>query len=425
MGNRSQAPKMKAIQHIALPNYDYKEYPNGLKLVVINSGVQEVFKIEVIFKAGRFHESTKLASNSTLRMLREGTQKFTSDDISETIDFYGATLSCPTNLDYSTIVLYGLNQHFNALLPVLKQVVTAPIFPEEEFNNFIEERKQQYQIDLSKNDIVAYRTITENIFGSHHPYGYNSSKELYEAITIEDLHQHYNDHFRAGNCTIILSGKIHEDMLKKIEQEFFVDIKDGHTTAQKHQVNPSLQQQQFIHKENAIQTAIRIGTRLFDRTHPDYFGLYFLNIIFGDYFSSRLMMNIREDKGYTYNIYSMVDIMKKDGMFLISTETANEYTSSTIQEIYKEMDRLKEEKIPQKELEMAKNYSLGTLLTALDGPFNVSEVVRGLVLNGLDETYFNQMISTLKDISSEELQFLARKYMRKDNMTTVLVGKQL
>jgi len=365
-----------------------------------------------------------MIAGATLRLLREGAVGYDSEKIAETIDFYGATLSVPTSLDDSGITLYGLNQHFEALLPLYKAVVTQPTFPKTELQDYILERKQQLQMDASKNDVVAYRYVTEAIFGDTHPYGYNSSVELYDSIRVEQLEDHFRENYRAGNCTVVISGKINEGMIALLEQHLFTAIPDGKTRKNNFTISPNQKKYHFLERNDALQTAIRVGMRLFDPYHPDYFGFYFLNVILGDYFSSRLMMNIREDKGYTYSIYSMMDIMKEDGMFIIATEIANEHAQNTLKEIEHEFMKLREELIPDEELEMARNFTLGSLLTVLDGPMNAASLIKRIEMSSLGESYFPHFINTIRNITKEELKVLAQKYLHLENMYVVLVGKK-
>lgn len=421
--NIVQAPSIQPIREVKLPEHTVRNYPNGMRLIIIDAGTQPVFKLETIFDAGRYYEREKMVSGAVLRLLREGAKGYSSEKIAETIDFYGATLSAPANLDFSGITLYGLNQYFKELLPLYKAIMTEPTFPKSELDDYILERKQRLQVDLSKNDVVSYRMITEAIFGNEHPYGYNSTKELYDTIDIEDVEEHFIEHYVAGNCTVVISGKIEPWMIEYLEKNFFPAIPHGKTEPRSFLIQPKPNKNQYVSKPNSVQTAIRVGQLLFSRNHPDYYGLYFLNIILGDYFSSRLMINIREDKGYTYHIYSMLDIMKREGMLLISTETANEYAQDTLKEIYVEFERLQRDLVSDEELEMARNYTLGTMLTALDGPFNSSEIIKGLLLNGMEAKHFDELINTIQNITKEELRILAQKYLKKEDMYTVLVGK--
>ncbi len=419
--HRTKPPAIRPIKDVRLPEHTLREYPNGARLIIVNEGIHDVFKLECIFDAGRFYEKEKLLSSTTLQMLKEGSSLFTAEQIAEQVDFYGASLYTPTNLDYSNITLYGLNTHFPDLIPLYRDVITKPAFPKEELTNFISERKQRLKVDLSKNNVVAYREITEAIYGSVHPYGYNSNHQLYDVIGRDGVMEHFERNYKAGNCTLVLSGKVSHSMIDNLEQEFISKLPSGKSSPLPFSIQPENEKNTFTPKDS-VQTAIRIGNRIFDKKHPDFFGMYFLNIILGDYFSSRLMMNIREDKGYTYSIYSMLDMMKKDGLFMIATETTSEHREALISEIRQEFDKLKTEPIPSEELEMARNYTLGTLLAALDGPFNSSEIIKSIYLDDVGENHFYRLVETIKSIDKEELANLARKYLELDNMFTVMVG---
>ncbi len=174
---------------------------------------------------------------------------------------------------------------------------------------------------------------------------------------------------------------------------------------------------------NSVQTAIRIGSRLFNKRHQDYNTMYLLNTILGGYFGSRLMNNIREDKGYTYNIYSSIDTMQRDGCFYIGTEVGNEFVESTKEEIYKELNILQNELVGEQELKMVRNYLLGNLLTMLDGPFNTGEILKTMVLDELSRQDFDNLVNTIKYISAEEIQMVAKKYFNRENLWEVVVGE--
>ena len=155
--------------------------------------------------------------------------------------------------------------------------------------------------------------------------------------------------------------------------------------------------------------------------HPTN-AMYVLNTILGGYFGSRLMENIREDKGYTYNVYSLLDSMRMDGCFYIGTEVSNDFVDPTIEQIYLELERLIKEPIPEEELTMVRSYLMGYFLTMLDGPFNVAELVKTQIIDGLPDHFFNDLVRKVKQISAEELQTLAQKYFVKDELWEVVVG---
>jgi zinc protease len=422
MPNRKQAPPLRPIGRLALPPYQKVVLEKGIPLYLVNMGTQDVFKLEVFFHAGRYHEAKQMAATATARMLKEGSTAHTASEIAEMIESQGGTLATPTNLDAPSFALYGLNKYLDELLPIFTEVVFQPAFPQHELDSYVAEKIQQLNIDLSKNEVVAYRAITEAIFGTRHPYGYNSTPEAYRALERDDLVRHYNDHYLSGNCSIFLSGRINDEMVARVEQAIASRIPEGHSVPLAHEITTSAERDIFIERPKTVQTAIRLARRLFNRHHPDHNGLYVLNTILGGYFGSRLMMNIREDKGYTYNIYSMMDVMNKDGALIIGTEVGHEQAEDTLRQIRLEMERLCHEPVSDGELQMVRNYIMGTLLNYLDGPFNVADMVKSLTTAGLSDGHFGELLRVIEHITPEELLVLAQKYLKPDDYHKVVVG---
>ena len=422
MPDRTKAPQIRDIDHFQLPVPERYTLGNGIPVYVVNMGTHEVVKLEILFFAGRPYERKPLVSRVTLGLLKEGTRRYDSAEIAEQFDFYGSSLSFPFNLDTSNITLYSLTKHFDKVLPVFAEMLSDPVFPESELENFKSRNKQRLQVDLQKNDIVAYRQITEHIFGSDHPYGYNSYPETYDSISREDLLEHYGRYYNSGNCLVFLSGSFDKRVLGSLERHLGSALRPGRR-AWAEPVGPERRPERVrIDLPDSVQTAIRVGRRLFSRHHPDYHGVFVLNTVLGGYFGSRLMENIREEKGYSYNVYSMLDTMVHDGFLYIGAEVGNEFVDDTLKEIYLEMDRLQEELIDDEELAMVRNYLLGSFLTTLDGPFNVAEWIKNQVTESLPLSFFDESVRTVKAIDAAELRTLARRYLRREDMWEVLVG---
>lgn len=422
MLDRSQAPPLREVRRLELPDYRRHMLSNGIVLYEVDAGTQAVFKLEVVFNAGRFQEQKRTVSRSCVRMLREGTTAYDSEQLAEQVDYYGGTLGTPSNLDYCGVVLYGLNKHFRQLLPYFEAAITQPTFPKEELDTFIKESQQEIFVDKAKVDTVSYRVVTEAIFGSDHPYGYNSDVEDYARLRRADLVEHYERNYIAGNCTLFLSGKVEPWMISLLDEQLSRSIPAGYAPPLSFEMAPFDKRTIQIHHPRAQQTAIRIGRRMFNRHHRDYLGLSLVNALLGGYFGSRLMMNIREDKGYTYNIYSSLDTMRRDGYFLISTEVGNDFVEDTLTQIKHEMRRLREEPVSPDELYMLRNYLQGTLLNMIDGPFASSEVIKTLKIEQLDDGYFERFADTIKTIDADTIQRLADTYLREEDMYTVIVG---
>ncbi|MEM6723766.1 MAG: pitrilysin family protein [Bacteroidota bacterium] len=424
MPNRTQAPPLKEILNIPLHQFQQHELDNGLPVYQINKGTQDIIKLELVFLAGRWFESQKLTSRTTARQLREGTKTLTSQSIAEQIDYYGGSLRTSANLDTSSITLYCMRKHLPNILPTLESVLVEPIFPEAELDIFKRLQSQRLKVDMSKNDILAYREITQHFFGQEHPYGYNSNPQLYENIALADLKQFHQDFYHAGNCKIFLSGKTDQSTIQLLNQHLGRSMVRKPVVERQHLINAQSQKKHFTERPGSVQSAIRIGRRMISKSHPDFPGFYILNCILGGYFGSRLMNNIREEKGYTYGIYSAIDTMLNDAYFYISTEVACEVTEATLQEIYKEIRLLRDTLIPQSEIDRVRNYLTGMLLTSLDGPFNMADVLKTLVLEDLDKAYIDNLLATLRTIQPQTLQDLAQKYLREEDLYEVVVGLQ-
>lgn len=422
MPNRSQPPVINEIQTIRLPKPEVVYLGNGIPVYISRLGTQEVIRLEVAFFAGRTYEEKPLVARAVSSLLREGTRNYTAAEIAETIDFFGGTLSLPFNMDTSSLVLYSLNKHFGDTIPLIRDLLTAPLFREEDLEAYIRRSKRRLSVDLAKNDTFAYRLITEQIFGSSHPYGYNSTMATYSALQAEDLKRHHERLYNANNCMVFISGRVTSEVLRALDDALAGALPPGE---QPQPIIPDFRGKPgrtIEQRPDTLQSALRIGRRAFSRHHDDFFGLYVLNAILGGYFGSRLMANIREEKGYTYNIYSMLETMRFDGSLLIGTEVSPPYLEPTLREIEREMKLLQEEPVGEEELKMVKNFLLGNFMTMLDGPFNVSEVVRTLILDDLPLSTFDDLVANVQNIEAPALQELAQKYFNKEEMWQVIVG---
>lgn len=420
MLDRTQAPPVHAPSKLRLPRPAQYTLSNGIPVYEINLGTQEIVKIELVFYAGRPFERAPLVASSTATLLKEGTTVFSAAEIAERLDFYGGTLSASAGMDTGSLTLYSLNKHLEPLLEVLTAVLTTPTFPQRELDTHIARSKQRQQVDLERNDVVAYREVTERIFGSTHPYGYNSTPALYDALTRAQLVEHYQRCYTAANCQVIVSGRLRPDMRALLERTC-ANLPLGERLHAEIDATPLPPGTARIELSNSVQSAIRLGRRL-DLEEPDRAHMLVLDVILGGYFGSRLMANIREDKGYTYNIFSSYDRLMQGAFFYIGTEVSTEVEQLALREIHNEMERLREELIGEEELEMVRNYMLGTILTSLDGPFNISEIVRTLVIDGHSFDRPEQTVAAIRSVDAETLRALARRVLRPKDMWTVVVG---
>jgi zinc protease len=425
MLNRKSAPPVFPVNNLLLPRPKVVTLDNGIPLYVLDFPGYEVLKVEAVFHAGRPQEQKRLAARATARMVREGSSQRSGAEIAEHFDYYGASLSIPTNLDTANFTLFSLNKYAAEVIPVFAELLHDPSFPEAELETFRSNSIQELAVELEKVETLAYRKVTELIFGESHPYGYNSVAEDYLAIQRSDIQHFYAQGYVPANCKLFASGRVCDDTIQLLNQYF--GGKGGGSLAEQQAIaNTALTTGKpgsvHLPHPGSLQTAIKIGRRAFNRRHPDFYGLFMLNSLLGGYFGSRLMTQVREKKGFTYNIYSTLDAYHHDGCLYIATEVDPANATSTVKAIFAEMKKLRDKPVPPEELEMLRNYLLGMLLNGLDGPINTSDVVRSLIVEDLPWESFSTMVDTIRNITPEEIQVLAQRYLQAKDFWTVTVG---
>ena len=418
-----KAPKINPVSTVPLQKPKFYRLENGAGLYDLRLGNQEILKIEWLFDAGRWYEIKPLASRIAAQQLKSGVEGYNADKLADFFDFYGAKLKIYDDFDNTCVRLYCLTKHLPTLLPLLYEILLHPIYDAKELEQFCSRNKQTLKLELQKNDVLAYRCFTELLFGEKHPYGYNSIPEFYDAINRDDLFEHHQRCYHAGGCKVIVSGKTNDSIIDLIRQ-FTLKLPTGKTAAEiKVPEFPNNVPLQFVQPaaKDSAQASIRIGCRMFDKKHPDYHAFSFVNSLLGGYFGARLMQNLREDKGYTYSIYSSMETMQKGGYFYIYTDVNTDVKDAALAEIYHELERLQHEPVPEEELNMLKNYSLGMFLNSVDGVFNVSSVIRELIEEDIPYDFFEDAVEKTKAIAAEEVMEIAQKYFKRENLCEVLV----
>jgi len=373
-------------------------------------------KIEWVFSSGNYYEDKIGVASATNRLIRTGTSKRTSFDISRHFEFYGAFLSLACYNEYAVITLETLSKYLGEVLPVVAEIFTDAVFPEKEIDIYIQNSIQHLKVNLKKCDFVADRNIDEILYGKSHPYGKKASAGDYSKLTRDDLTLFYQKYYKEGKFKIFTSGML-PDNLENLLNQYFGEMKENDgIEVSKVKRHLSEQKKSFIEvNKEGVQSAIRIGRPFPDRKNPDFKKAMVLNVLLGGYFGSRLMSNIREKKGYTYGIYSYLQNHLQFGSWIITTETGVAVTEPATKEIFKEMERLCQEPAAERELFLVRNYMIGQQLASLDGPFQIMERWKGIILNELDENFFNETIETIKEVSANELQEIAQKYFNPDD----------
>lgn len=417
MLDRTIAPTFVKSEEIDLKKAEKLEI-KGVPIHVLRAGTQQVIKIEIVFNAGKAFEYQEGAAYFTANMLREGTDSYHSKSIAHKLDDFGAHLELHSTLDFSMVSLYCLSKHVEELLPMLLEIITVPVFPEEQLDLIKEIELQQLKINLLKAKVKARKVFRQLMYGDH-PYGKSLDIEDIGPITTDDLKEHFNRCY--NDYEIFISGQFDENALVNLLHDQLPQGKGLNLERNQLSVN-YISRTVYEEIENSLQTSLRLGCPFVGKHHKDYIPFQILNHIFGGYFGSRLMKNIREDKGFTYGIYSSVVSMKDSAYFVIGTDVVQASAGQAIEEILKEMKELKEEEVPMDELETVKNHIAGSFQSDITSPFALMDKFKMVYMYNLDYSYYKNYFEILDQITPADIKSLAGKYFIEDNLSIVKVG---
>ena len=422
LDRKKNPPIVDAVNFkLNLKPYQYFILDNGVEVYAVDAGAEEVLQTEWIFSAGNAQEEKNLVAATTNFLLRNGTSTKTAFQINEQFDYYGSYINRACYNETATITLHSLTRHIDNLLPKVRELITDSVLPQEELSIYQQNMKQRLKVSLKKSDFVAGRLIDVYLYGEKHPYGKYSSAEDFDALQREELVDFYKKYYQQGKLIMFVAGKLPQN-LEQLLNTNFGDLPFGNVVEK--QTAPVLGTEKKIRITNdpdGAQGSIRIARPFPNRHHPDFLKAQILNALFGGFFGSRLMSNIREDKGYTYGIHSYLLNHVQQSGWMISTEAGKDVCEATIEEVYKEMKLLRDEPVGAEELLLVRNYMMGSILGDMDGPFQIIARWKNIILNNLDEKYFYDSIETIKSVSAEELQALAQKYLQPGDFYELVV----
>jgi len=423
--DRTHAPLIKdAVDfNIQIKPYQLYTLDNGVKVYAFEGGAQEVMLLDLVFSAGNSYETKNWVAPATNYLLKNGTSNKTAFEVNDAFEFYGAFLNRSCFNETATLSLHCLTKHFTNVIPVVSEILADAIFPENEIAIYQQNQIQQLTLNLKKGDFIANRFIDEYLFGIDHPYGKYSSEAAYNQLTRDDLTSFYNKYYKEGECIVFMAGKFPANIESILNQYI------GTLPLNKHVIDipshpiiaASDKKYSVVNDPSSVQGAIRIARHFPNRHHPDFAAAQVLNNLFGGFFGSRLMSNIREDKGYTYGIHSYLQNHIKQSAWMVSTDAGKDVCRATIDEVYKEMAILRTDSVDIDELNLVKNYMLGSLLGDLDGPFQIIGRWKSYILNGLTEDYFYNTIETVRAIQPNQIKDLANKYLQEEDFYELVV----
>lgn len=421
--DRTQSPAFQQIQEVRLPAVQTHTLDNGIPLHLIAVPQQPVLRIECIIEAGTWYEQVPGTAFFAMKMLAEGTQNRSSSQISEYFDRYGAFLELNSGPDRASVVIYCLTKFLPNVLPVLRELLTESTFPQKELEDLRNITLQNLRVNYEKNAYLAGVLFREKLFGWQHPYGRSQRPDVVEQLSRSSVVDFYEQTIHNRPYQLLVAGQASDNEVVLINRELgqlpiqadtFTAFTDAAIIVDELPV--------LSEKADSIQSSIRLGRRLFTRSHPDFFKMLVTNELLGGYFGSRLMKNIREEKGFTYGISSNMPSFRRDGYFLIGTDVNKENTQETLDEIRKEIRILQTEPVPANELETVQNYMAGEFVGSLNTPFEIADRYKVILLDGMPADFLTTYIERLRSVTATDVIDMANQYLAEESLREIVVG---
>ncbi|WP_303312316.1 pitrilysin family protein [Hymenobacter sp. BT730] len=426
MLNRLVAPPVQPLASVTLPAADVLLLPNGSRLHVLHNAAQPVIRLQVVFRAGKWYEPAPGVSLLTARMLLEGTRTRTARQIADEVAFYGASLECEQGFDRATLTLYCLTRHLEKLLPLVYDVLSEPTFPEPDLSLLKTRTIQNVQVERQKTSYLAAERFSRNLFGSAHPYGIVFDENSFQAITQSEVLSFHRHAYNLAGSEVFLCGDVTAKHVEQVQALVGIGNRSSQDQSPPTAFTAPLATptQDYVTVSDSIQSSLRIGRLWPSSNHPDAHKLQVLAKILGGYFGSRLMKNIREDKGFTYGIYASVGPREHATSFVIGTDVNAASTKATITEVHHELKKLQQELVPADELLTVKNYMAGKFANELSTVFEQCDKYKSLIFLNLPVSYYTDFLQNVSNITTAEIQELAQQYLSPKDMIEVVAGPE-
>ncbi|MFO7723790.1 MAG: pitrilysin family protein [Bacteroidales bacterium] len=421
-----QSARVHKINSLEVVKY---HLDNGLNVNALKSPSQGLVKMILSYdKPAQFAAASTLAE-ITFQLLKSGTRKHDLFSFVSLMEETGVMISANAFSDYGVIEFVVLEDQFDSLLPLIMEMISVPAFPEDEFERIRTLALQNWRISRQQTHMVAREQFMKEMYHGH-PYGIIPTEELLLSMKLEDVRGFHKTAIAEGSPVIYLAAFAPESITGVLNNYFgrmpVVLGKSESPVGTFSSVSPVDRQNVLaLTIPGSVQSSIRIGRRLFTRNHPDFVAGKVTATILGGYFSSRLMANLREDKGYTYGVGAGIIPLVLDGYLTVSAEVGNEHLQNAVEEITKEIKRLRTEMVDHEELMTVKQYISGSMLRETDGIFNQLSLLATLTRQGVDAGWLHRYMHQVASVSAEDILRFADQYLNPDDLLQVTCGKQI
>lgn len=404
--DRSQPPLAPIPKRFIFPEFRTTHLDGGIKLLLVEDDTQPLISLNLVFKRGVAEEAGPGHASFTTGMLKKGTKSRSAQQIAEEIDFVGGSLRVSVSWDATIVGLNILRSHFDLGLELLADIVLHPTFPEEEIERLRVQTIASIRQNQADPGYLAQVTLLKGLFAGH-PYSRPSSGSIESVgqIKREDCLNFYRTVFHPDNAFVVAAGNISIDEASTRLNHVFQTWRSSSPATAPMPALPELKGRRVLirRKVDAVQSALRIGATGVMFGDPDYAAFQFINTLFGSFFISRLNMNLREDKGYTYGIDSYLDTRRAAGTLVIGTSVGRDVTAPAVREILAELRRISQEPISEQELELTRSYLLGSFALKFETPVQIIGHLLALELYNLPSDFYQRYFKTIASLGIEQL----------------------
>ena len=421
--NRKEAPNVEMSSAFNFLKADSEVLDNGVPFHFINYSEQEILRVQLVFEAGTIFQEQNLVASTVCNLITEGTKNRGSREIAELIENKGVFIETECTADNACISIYCLINQLERVLPILVEIIEEANFQDKEVQDYLNIASQKFNVNSQKVGFLARNEFSAFIFGKDHPYSNKIIHSDFEEIKRNQLISFFQSFYKKGKLEIYAAGRVN-NVVKKLINNYLgsIDRSDVKMQLPSFFSNSDDRREMTIKKESALQTAIRIGKKTILKSHSDFPTLYMANVILGGFFGSRLMSNLREDKGYTYGIHSGIVNYKNSAYFVISTEVGSSVAIDAVNQIRIELDRITSTIVSDEELELVRNYIMGSLRRGFDGAFAAMDRFKSINTLDLDYDYYTNLVDQIGTVNSKQLKEIAERFLQFNTMKTILAG---
>lgn len=413
--DRVTPPSFKKSLTFDLPSPERFSLSGNTELIYLPSSLSQAVKIEFVFSAGRIYEPSLGVAQFVSQLLDKGVPGKSASQIAALLDYYGAHLESHAGFDFTSVSLYCLKKDVKQLLPLFIELLTEATLPEDELETYRRIFTENLKVSLQKNSFLASNEIRNGLFGDH-AYGLNVSVSDAEDLDVAQLRSYFRNFFSPHKIFVV--GDLEENDLSLLKN--YAYPLNSNKISRAYSSNKISIKRKDVDGPNKTQASIRLGKITINRKHADIAGLTLTNHMLGGFFGSRLMKNIREEKGLTYGIHSGIQHLNQASWLTIAADVNADRVDEAITEIKKELDALSVFNEAD-ELELCKNHLIGSIQNDTATIFSVGERIKTMSLNDLGYDYYNKLISAISSTTVSDVRKISSNYLSSHEMITVAV----